>query len=61
MLLGYVFKYGRKKSIIEWANQSPSLAAKDYIHLTNAGARKVADFFIEDIMNDFDDYLANKK
>jgi len=52
---------GGKNSIIEWANQSPSLAAKDYIHLTNAGARKVADFFIEDIMNDFDDYLANKK
>tara|TARA_Y100000385_G_scaffold217242_1_gene226314 strand:+ start:232 stop:1653 length:1422 start_codon:yes stop_codon:yes gene_type:complete len=48
---------GGENSIIEWANKSPSLAAKDYIHLTNAGARKVADFFIEDLMMEYENFI----
>tara|TARA_B100001287_G_scaffold276658_1_gene288513 strand:- start:19242 stop:20687 length:1446 start_codon:yes stop_codon:yes gene_type:complete len=48
---------GGENSIIDWANKSPSLAAKDYIHLTNAGARKVSDLFIEDLMVDYKNFI----
>ena len=48
---------GGENSIIDWANKTPSLAAKDYIHLTNAGARKIADFFIEDLMRDYYNFI----
>ena len=48
---------GGENSIVKWSKETPSLAARDYIHLTNAGARKIADLFIEDLMQDFELYI----
>ncbi len=47
---------GGENSIQEWAKKDPSLAAKDYIHFTNLGARKIADMFILDLMEDYKSY-----
>ena len=51
---------GGENSIQNWVLEKPSLAARDYIHFTNRGARKIADFFIEDFMNDYNNYLNQK-
>ena len=51
---------GGENSIIDWSKKTPSLAARDYIHFTNKGAREIADLFIEDFMNDFKNYLEYK-
>ena len=47
---------GGENAIQEWAEESPSLAARDYIHFTSAGARKIADMFIANLMEDFNEY-----
>ena len=51
---------GGNNSIQKWVNEKPSLAARDYIHFTNRGAQKIADYFIEDFMNDYRNYLEQK-
>ena len=51
---------GGENSIQEWVNEEPSLASRDYIHFTNAGAKKIADYFIEDFMVDYENYLKEK-
>jgi lysophospholipase L1-like esterase len=51
---------GGENSIISWSKETPSLAARDYIHFTNAGARKIADMFIEDLLMDYNNYLMLK-
>tara|TARA_B110000902_G_scaffold98464_1_gene116474 strand:+ start:1038 stop:2339 length:1302 start_codon:yes stop_codon:yes gene_type:complete len=51
---------GGENSIQEWVNEKPSLASRDYIHFTNAGAKKIADYFIEDFMVDYKNYLKTK-
>ena len=52
---------GGENSIQKWVLEKPSLAARDYIHFTNRGAKKIADFFIEDFMKDYNNYLKQKK
>ena len=51
---------GGKNSIQKWVNEKPSLAARDYIHFTNRGAQKIADYFIEDFIRDYKYYLDQK-
>lgn len=51
---------GGENSIQRWSEEKPALAARDYIHLTNTGAQKVANLFIQDLMNDYDNYLTYK-
>lgn len=51
---------GGENSIQKWVKEKPSLAARDYIHFTNAGARKIADYFIEDFMIDYKNYQTHK-
>ena len=41
---------GGEGSIQDWVKLKPPLAARDYIHFTNKGAREVADMFIADLM-----------
>ena len=36
---------GGENTMVNWAQQSPRLAALDYIHLNGLGAKKVADIF----------------
>ena len=50
---------GGENSIQEWASEDPALAAKDYIHFTNLGARKIADMFISDLMEDYKSFKMN--
>jgi len=52
---------GGENSIQKWVAEKPSLAARDYIHFTNRGAQKIADYFIEDFMRDYENYLKQKK
>ena len=51
---------GGKNSIQDWVNEKPSLASRDYIHFTNSGAKKIADYFIADFMVDYKNYLKAK-
>jgi lysophospholipase L1-like esterase len=38
---------GGKNSMPSWVNADPALAASDYVHFTNAGAQKIADWLFE--------------
>jgi lysophospholipase L1-like esterase len=44
---------GGENSMPSWVNASPSLAAKDYIHFSPAGARKIAVLLYDAMMKDF--------
>lgn len=47
---------GGKNSIVEWANQKPSLANKDYVHPNHKGAEILANYLFEAIMNEYRKY-----
>jgi len=47
---------GGKNSMPKWVNAEPSLAAKDYIHFSPKGAKKIAEEFNEKLMNMYRDY-----
>jgi len=49
---------GGKNSIVEWVNQSPSLAGRDYIHPNARGAEFLANYFFEALMNDYKAFCA---
>ena len=51
---------GGEGSIQDWVKLKPPLAARDYIHFTNKGAREVADMFIADLMECYTFYKHNK-
>ena len=51
---------GGEGSIQDWVKLKPPLAARDYIHFTNKGAREVADMFIADLMECYTFYKLNK-
>jgi lysophospholipase L1-like esterase len=42
---------GGKGSMIEWVNQNPSLATKDYTHFTYLGAKRMGDLFSKALIN----------
>jgi lysophospholipase L1-like esterase len=44
---------GGENSMPSWVNANPSLAAKDYIHFSPAGARKIAVLLYDAMMKDF--------
>ncbi len=48
---------GGKNSMPSWVNASPALAAKDYIHFSPTGARKIAVLLYDAMMKDYN----NKK
>lgn len=47
---------GGENSMPSWVNADPPLAAKDYIHFTPSGARKVAELFYGAILEDYKVY-----
>jgi lysophospholipase L1-like esterase len=49
---------GGKNSIVEWVNQSPSLAGRDYVHPNAKGAEFLANYFFEALMNDYKKYCS---
>jgi len=47
---------GGEGSMTDWANGDPPLARKDFIHLTYTGSNKLAEMFLNSLMNDFRKY-----
>jgi len=47
---------GGKNSMPKWVNAEPKLAAKDYIHFTPKGAKKIAEEFYVKLMDLYDEY-----
>lgn len=47
---------GGHNSIVEWANVTPSLANKDYLHPNWRGAAILAGFFFDALMRDYNKY-----
>ena len=48
---------GAESSMPIWVEANPPLAAKDHIHFTRKGARKVAHWFYNAIVRDFNEYI----
>jgi len=51
---------GGENSMPIWVKAKPTLAAKDYIHFTRKGARKVASWFYDALISDYNEYLKNE-
>lgn len=49
---------GGKNSMISWVEQG--IGAKDYIHFSPAGARKIAVLLYSSLMNDYNEFVKNK-
>ena len=47
---------GGEGSMTDWANVDPPLARKDFVHLTYTGSNKLAEMFLDAMMNDFRKY-----
>jgi len=47
---------GGEGSMTDWANGDPPLARKDFVHLTYTGSNKLAEMFLNSLMNDFRRY-----
>jgi len=52
---------GGENSMPIWVNAKPALAAKDYVHFTRGGARKVAAWFYDALISDYNEYLKTGK
>ncbi len=52
---------GGKNSIVDWVKQKPSLANQDYIHPNHRGAAKLATYFYEAILKEYEKYSNNVK
>ena len=46
---------GGRFSVISWADMSPRYAYGDYVHLTARGYRRLADLFLESLMEGYDE------
>lgn len=49
---------GGKNSMVTWVEQG--VAAKDYIHFSSGGARKIAVLLYTSLMNDYNEFVKNK-
>lgn len=52
---------GGHNSIVQWADTTPSLANKDYVHPNHRGAAVLAQYFFEAIMKDYKKYTLTQK
>jgi lysophospholipase L1-like esterase len=52
---------GGKNTMLEWAASDPPLAAKDYIHFSPEGAKKIATLFYDALLKDYESYKAQQK
>jgi len=50
---------GGKNSMVTWVEQG--VAAKDYIHFSSGGARKIAVLLYTSLINDYNSFVKNKK
>jgi hypothetical protein len=42
---------------MQWVNADPSLAASDHVHFTAEGAEKIAQWFYEAFIKDYENYF----
>jgi len=47
---------GGRNSMKAWVEADPPLAAKDYVHFTQRGARKAGELFYDALMKDYEDW-----
>ena len=52
---------GGTNSIVDWANQKPSLANRDYVHPNHRGAEVLGRYFFEALLNDYKKYVRSIK
>jgi lysophospholipase L1-like esterase len=52
---------GGENSIVNWANQRPSLAGRDYTHFSARGAQRVGEMFYKSLMIEYLNYLKLQK
>jgi lysophospholipase L1-like esterase len=52
---------GGENSIVDWANQKPTLAGKDYTHFSARGAQRVGEMFYKSLMIEYLNYLKRRK
>jgi lysophospholipase L1-like esterase len=52
---------GGGNSIVNWVNQRPSLAGKDYTHFSAKGAQRVGEMFYKSLMIEYLNYLKRQK
>lgn len=48
---------GGQNSIVDWANRTPPLANKDYVHPNNKGAAILGNYFFDAVMNDYRKFI----
>ena len=52
---------GGENSIVDWVNQRPALAGRDYTHFSARGAQKVGKMFYKSLMIEYLNYLKKQK
>jgi hypothetical protein len=52
---------GGHNSIVQWADTTPSLANKDYVHPNHRGAAILAQYFFDALMKDYKKYTLTQK
>lgn len=44
------YSMGGENTMVQWVKASPALGAKDHIHVSEKGAKKIGDLFVEKLM-----------
>lgn len=52
---------GGENSMVNFVNNDPPLANKDYTHLNSQGGRKIANIFVKDLLNEYQIYNDKNK
>ncbi len=52
---------GGERSIVNWVNQKPALAGRDYTHFSAKGAQRVGEMFYKSLMIEYLNYLKKQK
>jgi len=52
---------GGENSIVDWVNQRPALAGRDYTHFSARGAQRVGEMFYKSLMIEYLNYLKQQK
>ncbi|MCL2682990.1 MAG: hypothetical protein FWE63_05860 [Bacteroidales bacterium] len=52
---------GGENSVVNWVNQKPALAGKDYTHFSARGAQRVGEMFYKSLMIEYLNYLKQQK
>ena len=52
---------GGTNSIVEWANKTPSLANRDYVHPNHRGAEVLGAYLYEAIISEYNKYIRTRK